>query len=441
MFFPLHRAVRRHRLLQVLLSRISPLATYFQTIPQLDDRLQYEWALLDTHDGLTDYYKHLRSETQLRSGVQRAWRAGSVGGERRQWRGTAVSPTAREQGKAERACAFCGPITSIPPNPDVGHLSTLPLQACARAVWTQRLNISATCARSRRLCGRERISVVWRASFDVVHAQFGSACALVTAAVEGIPRIVTIRGSDWNTHDGFGFLYFHTRLAATLTRHSLGAYEQVISVSRRAAAGLARAAPHAPVAVLPSPVDLSRFAPRDKQEAKGQLGYPHCSEKWVLFNSLDLHNPIKRFDLARRAFEIAQSRLGNLRLRLATDLPQSAMPLFVGACDVLLCTSRYEGWPNSVKEALACNVPFVATDVSDLSDIARIEPDCRVCAAEPRILADNICAVLARPPPADLARHVAQMSPEASADRLISIYRAALARRHPSAQASPLNEA
>jgi 2-polyprenyl-3-methyl-5-hydroxy-6-metoxy-1,4-benzoquinol methylase len=65
-FFPLHRAVRRHRWLQMLLSRISPVVTFFHALPQLDDRLQYEWACLDTHDGLTDYYKHLRTESQLR---------------------------------------------------------------------------------------------------------------------------------------------------------------------------------------------------------------------------------------------------------------------------------------------------------------------------------------------------------------------------------------
>jgi 2-polyprenyl-3-methyl-5-hydroxy-6-metoxy-1,4-benzoquinol methylase len=64
-FFPLHKMVRSHRLLQILLSRVSPLATYFQTIPELSDQLQYEWAVLDTHDGLTDYYQHLRSARQI----------------------------------------------------------------------------------------------------------------------------------------------------------------------------------------------------------------------------------------------------------------------------------------------------------------------------------------------------------------------------------------
>jgi 2-polyprenyl-3-methyl-5-hydroxy-6-metoxy-1,4-benzoquinol methylase len=66
LFFPLHSAVRNHRWLQVLLSRISPVTTFFQALPQLNDRLQFEWAWLDTHDGLTDFYKHMRTESQIR---------------------------------------------------------------------------------------------------------------------------------------------------------------------------------------------------------------------------------------------------------------------------------------------------------------------------------------------------------------------------------------
>src|SRR5882757_2345947 len=60
-FFPLHRAVKNAKPLQMLVSRFSPLLTYFHLFPQLNDKLQYEWAELDTHDSLTDYYKHLRS--------------------------------------------------------------------------------------------------------------------------------------------------------------------------------------------------------------------------------------------------------------------------------------------------------------------------------------------------------------------------------------------
>jgi len=70
-FFPLHRAVKDNRLAQILLSRLSPLLTYYHAYPQLDDRLQYEWALLDTHDSLTDYYKRLRSPTQISNTLSR----------------------------------------------------------------------------------------------------------------------------------------------------------------------------------------------------------------------------------------------------------------------------------------------------------------------------------------------------------------------------------
>jgi SAM-dependent methyltransferase len=64
-FFPLHRAVKGHRLAQMLLSRISPVQVYFHHYPLSDD-VQRQWALLDTHDTLTDWYKHLRTRGQIR---------------------------------------------------------------------------------------------------------------------------------------------------------------------------------------------------------------------------------------------------------------------------------------------------------------------------------------------------------------------------------------
>ena len=64
-FFPLQRLVKHRRSMQIGLSRVSPLLTYYQAYPQLNDRLQYEWALLDTHEQLTDYYKHFRTAPEI----------------------------------------------------------------------------------------------------------------------------------------------------------------------------------------------------------------------------------------------------------------------------------------------------------------------------------------------------------------------------------------
>jgi len=267
--------------------------------------------------------------------------------------------------------------------------------------------------------------------FDLVHAQYGSACALATAAADAVPKVLSIRGNDWTVHAGTsGFFYVHTRLARAMTRAALGAYDAVIAVSRRLASELTAAAPRVAVSTVPSPVDLDCFVPRDKAEARSLLGHPGSTEKWVLFTALRLDDPIKRFPLAQEAAAIAQAARGDVRLRIASTLPHADIPLFVAACDVILCTSETEGWPNSVKEALACNVPFVSTDVSDLRDIAAREPSCRVCPPDPRILAENMCQVLASGMRTDLRRHVVGMGLGATSDRLIEIYQAVLARRH-----------
>lgn len=65
-FFPIHRLIRKLPILQKIFSRISPIITYFHVYPELPENLQKEWSMLDTHDGLTDWYKHLRSLKQIK---------------------------------------------------------------------------------------------------------------------------------------------------------------------------------------------------------------------------------------------------------------------------------------------------------------------------------------------------------------------------------------
>jgi len=84
LFFPLHWAVRKARLAQMLLSRISPCLVYFRSFPQLSRQQHYEWCELDTYDHLTDCYKHFRTCGQIRAILARlgaeqikTWRGGN----------------------------------------------------------------------------------------------------------------------------------------------------------------------------------------------------------------------------------------------------------------------------------------------------------------------------------------------------------------------------
>jgi 2-polyprenyl-3-methyl-5-hydroxy-6-metoxy-1,4-benzoquinol methylase len=58
---PLHRRAGRA---SVLVRRISPVQSYYRTLPLQED-LQREWALLDTHDALRDWHKHFRSRAEI----------------------------------------------------------------------------------------------------------------------------------------------------------------------------------------------------------------------------------------------------------------------------------------------------------------------------------------------------------------------------------------
>lgn len=59
------------RLRQVL-RPVSPLVDYYDSYPQLPRQILLEWCVLDTHDAVTDVYKHLRSVEQVAADVRAA---------------------------------------------------------------------------------------------------------------------------------------------------------------------------------------------------------------------------------------------------------------------------------------------------------------------------------------------------------------------------------
>jgi hypothetical protein len=68
---PLHRRVQRHRVLRSLLSRVSPVVSYYGVLSGLSDSQQTEWAQLDTFDSLTDWFKHFRTIASIRGSLSR----------------------------------------------------------------------------------------------------------------------------------------------------------------------------------------------------------------------------------------------------------------------------------------------------------------------------------------------------------------------------------
>jgi glycosyltransferase involved in cell wall biosynthesis len=86
---------------------------------------------------------------------------------------------------------------------------------------------------------------------------------------------------------------------------------------------------------------------------------------------------------------------------------------FIRHADLLLLTSKYEGLPNSVLEALALGTPVVTTDCcGGLGEIASTTTRIRVVAADPDSLAAEALKVISRPKITTAIEHefVAQFS-------------------------------
>ncbi len=275
--------------------------------------------------------------------------------------------------------------------------------------------------------------------FDVIHAQNGSACALASSRCTGRPFIVTLRGSDWNVHpDRLHWLFYHTHLAKWFSECAIKRADTVICVSHRLRQEVLRQFKTMRVEYMPTPIDMSQFRPfvGNIIDAKQVLRDGRdITRPWVLFNSLNITSPIKRFTLAKAAVVEAERLLSDrVELIIAHSMSHNRIPALTRACDLILSTSTKEGWPNCVKEALASNVPFVATDTSDLSEIAAIETSCRVTDATPTALGAAIAEVIKfdrSNPPINLRRHIEHMELEASAQRLIECYRTTIRGNKP----------
>jgi len=64
-WFPIHWKFRESLFLQRVLRRLSPVLFYWGNIQLASERQYYEYSLLDTHDSLTDRYKHHRTKAQV----------------------------------------------------------------------------------------------------------------------------------------------------------------------------------------------------------------------------------------------------------------------------------------------------------------------------------------------------------------------------------------
>jgi teichuronic acid biosynthesis glycosyltransferase TuaC len=191
--------------------------------------------------------------------------------------------------------------------------------------------------------------------FDIVHAHYGLT-AWPSLAVPARVHVLTVHGNDVRTP--------RTRLA---TRAVLPLIDLLAAVSTSLAEELLGSAGQRRAQILPCGVDLARFHPIPRAQARAELDLDPA-RPYLLFLA-DPARSIKRVD---RALELARAVDAEL-LTLGGVEPERAS-LWVNAANAVLMPSDHEGFGLAVLEALACDVPVLATPVGNhpeaLKDIA-----------------------------------------------------------------------
>jgi len=260
--------------------------------------------------------------------------------------------------------------------------------------------------------------------YDLIHAQFGHS-ALPARGQSRLPVVVTFRGEELQGIAGpDGRWTWKGHVLVGLSQLLAFLVDEVIVVSERMQRRLLRRCDH----VIPSGLDLDRFVPLPRDEARRRLGWP-LEPPVVLFAAQDVHKPIKRYSLARAAYDLAARSVPGAELRVATGLAPNDVPLWLAAADVLLMTSVQEGSPNVVKEALACNLPVVSVDIGDVRERVHGVDAGAVCDATPEALAAALVPLLARPVRSNGRRAVRHLDDATLARQVLGIYEEVLARR------------
>lgn len=178
--------------------------------------------------------------------------------------------------------------------------------------------------------------------FDVVHAHFGLTAWPALLAGLG-PVVVTLHGND-----------LFVRRSAIATRAALPFTALVAAVSREFSQNLPGAGERRRVAVLPVGVDLRRFRPIPRTEARARLGLDPAGP-YLLFPH-DPSRPLKRYDRAQEA-------AGDVPLLTLGRVPPAEVPFWINAANAVVVPSQAEAFGLAVIEALACGVPALGTPV------------------------------------------------------------------------------
>lgn len=254
--------------------------------------------------------------------------------------------------------------------------------------------------------------------YDLIHSHY-SYCGIISRLNNRIPVVLSLMGSDLlGSPDPEGRQTFKGRFDTSISKIISRYVSHVIVKSEDMAEHLPGGISYS---VLPNGVDFKLFKQIDRHYARKYFNLD-LDEKIIIFAA----NPgttRKNFQLAEQAVRLLQHKNGyRVRLWPFFGKKQEELSLAMNAADALIMTSFWEGSPNVIKEAMACNLPVVSVDVGDVSKVILNAKQCHVSKYCPDELSLYIEKIIESGERSNGRECIAHLKLENIAKKLVDIY-------------------
>lgn len=261
---------------------------------------------------------------------------------------------------------------------------------------------------------------------NLIHAHYGLS-GLLANLQRRVPVVTTYHGSDINKPNILRF----SKIAMRLSAHNIFVSQRNVTLAL-SPNSLITSRLKKRYTLLPCGVNIPQPWSEMQTQRMEQLtlnqwvqGKLNAGVKHVLFAGA-FNNAVKDPELAKAAINELASEGVKVELIELKGYNRDQVNALMYNCDALLMTSKTEGSPQVIKEAMACGCPIVSVDVGDVAERVEGVEGCYVVSSrEPAAIAEALQQALAFSGKTNGRQRIIEMglSNEQVAERLMAIYK------------------
>jgi glycosyltransferase involved in cell wall biosynthesis len=247
--------------------------------------------------------------------------------------------------------------------------------------------------------------------YDIIHAHYGIIGLVCGLTFCNKPIVLSVMGSDaYGRFNINGKRIFSSYFEMVLTQIALLFTSKIIVKSKN----IFDVIPYKKkTQILPNGVDFELFKPSSNDLVKNKV-----------LCLADPKDSRKNFKLVQEAISL----LNDEKINLINPYPikPDDFPKYLNDSSLFVLSSYNEGSPNVVKEAMACNIPVVSTNVGDVEEVIKNTDGCYLVSFTAEDVAAKIKKTLQVNKRTTGRNDIKHLNSKVVAKKIIAIYKSVL---------------